>query len=249
VNGAARYVWEDLSEAREGAAERPEMAPYYNFVRHEVLNMIAEAPGAVLDVGCGAGATSEELKKRFPGAVVHGIELNEHAAAIAKTRLDRVLTANVETLDFSQAGFTRASIDLVLFPDVLEHLYDPWNLLKRIRPLLSDRAHILASIPNARNLWLINELVAGNWEYVPAGLLDVTHIRFFTKKTIEQLFGQTGYRIAAMGANLDGRIPAADIPAGAHTDISTDRLIVRQVSADDFLELRAIQFLVDAVPA
>lgn len=243
------FVWEQLSDVRSGEADRPEMAPYYNFVRHEVLDMIRESPRVVLDVGCGAAATSQELKRRFPDAVVHGIELNAHAAEVAAGRIDRVLCENVETLNFEAVGFEPGSIDLVLFPDVLEHLYDPWNLLRRIRPLLSNRAHIISSIPNVRNLWLILELLRGNWDYVPAGLLDITHIRFFTKKTIEQLFTQTGYRVEALGINLDGRIPAADIPAGQRADINTERMVLRQISAEEFLELRAIQFLVDAVPA
>jgi|SRR5579884_2464669 len=239
------YVWEMLS------AQTPSEtgdAQYYNFVRTEVVDLIKRAPRVVLDVGCGGGATGAEIKRRYPGAVVHGVELSEAASAIAKTRLDRVLNENVEKLDFAAAGFEPGSIDNVLFPDVLEHLYDPWSLLRRLKPYLSEDAHVLASIPNVRNLWLINQLLAGNWDYVPAGLLDVTHIRFFTRKSIVQLFEQTGYRVESMGANLDGRVPAAQIPQGAAVDISTDLMVLRNVDSANFLDLRVIQFLVDARP-
>jgi 2-polyprenyl-3-methyl-5-hydroxy-6-metoxy-1,4-benzoquinol methylase len=242
---ATTYVWETLSAP---APTESGDALYYNFVRSEVVGLIKQPPRIVLDVGCGGGATGAEIKRLYPGALVHGVELSEAAAAIAKTRLDRVLNENVEKLDFAACGFERKSIDLVLFPDVLEHLYDPWNLLRRLRPFLADDAHILASIPNVRNLWLINQLLAGNWDYAPAGLLDVTHIRFFTRKSIVELFEQTGYRIESMGANLDGRVPAAEIPHGAAVDISTDLMVLRKIDSANFQDLRVIQFLVDARP-
>ena len=108
---------------------------------------------------------------------------------------------------------------------------------------------MLASIPNVRNLWLINELLAGKWAYEPAGLLDITHIRFFTRKSICEMFEQTGYRIDALGVNLDHRIPAVQAPDQERFDVTTDRVVLKQVSAEDLLELRAVQFLVDAAPA
>ncbi|MGZ3552067.1 MAG: class I SAM-dependent methyltransferase [Vulcanimicrobiaceae bacterium] len=240
------YVWETLS-----AAPVPESGevPYYNYVRAEVLEMIKAPPRVGLDVGCGAGGTGEELKRRYPGAIVHGIELSVAAAGHARTCLDRVLNDNVETLDFAAAGFAPGSIDLVLFPDVLEHLYNPWHLLERLKPFLAPDAHVLASIPNVRNLVLINELIAGSWDYVPAGLLDVTHIRFFTKKSIVELFAQTGYSIVGMGANLDMRISPIQAPAQSRFDVNAGRVTFKQVSAEDLDELRTIQFLIDAVPA
>ena len=114
-------------------------SPYYHYARTEVLAMIKAAPGVVLDVGCGGGATGGEIKKRYPLAQVHGIELSRGAAEIARTRLDRVLNENVEELDFASAGFAPGSIDLALFPDVLEHLYDPWRLLQRLKPFLQKK--------------------------------------------------------------------------------------------------------------
>ncbi len=244
------YVWQQLSAGDERDAQSADAtAPYYNYPRVELINLIRMPPKCVLDVGCGGGATGLEIKRRFPGAVVHGIELSGAPAKIAASRLDRVLNDNVEKLDFTAAGFAAGSIDLVLFPDVLEHLYDPWGLLQRLRPYLAADAHVLASIPNVRNLWLINELLAGKWDYVPAGLLDVTHIRFFTRKTIGELFAQTGYRIETLGANIDARVPDAQLPGRGPFDITTDRAVLRGLTAEDFSDLRTIQFLVDATPS
>jgi 2-polyprenyl-3-methyl-5-hydroxy-6-metoxy-1,4-benzoquinol methylase len=239
------YVWEQLSAPTPSEAGD---ALYYNYVRSEIVGLIKQPPRVVLDVGCGGGGTGAEIKRLYPKAVVHGIELSDAAAEIASTRLDRVLNENVEKLDFAAAGFEPESIDLVLFPDVLEHLYDPWNLLRRIKPFLANDAHILASIPNVRNLWLIDQLLAGDWDYVPAGLLDVTHIRFFTRKSIVQMFEQTAFRVVHLAANVDARVPAADIPSGTKVDVTTDRMVIRNIDRQSFDELRVIQFLVDAIP-
>jgi trans-aconitate methyltransferase len=242
-----RYVWEELSSPRS-IADKGGTAAYYHNPRMELLQMLDHVPELVLDIGCGGGATGHELKQRFPNATVHGIEMSEEAAAYAVKRLDRVLNDNVEQFDFAAAGYAEGSIDTVFFPDVLEHLYDPWRLLQRIKPYLRQNAQVLASIPNVRNFFLVSDLLRGNWDYVEEGLLDVTHIRFFTRKSVQQLFDQTGYRIRRWGANYDGRLPAGNGAEGARFNLDTPALTVKQISAQDLDEFRTIQFLVDATP-
>jgi hypothetical protein len=92
-------------------------------------------------------------------------------------------------------------------------------------------------------------LVAGNFDYVEEGLLDVTHIRFFTRKSVNQLFEQTGYRIVRVGANYDPRISADNLTPGATCNLDLPRLSVKNATPDEFDEFRTIQFLVDATPA
>lgn len=242
-----RFVWEELAHPRS-AFEKGGTAEYYEHARPELLNLMRHEPRFVLDVGCGGGATGALLKQHYPNAHVTGVEMNPEAADIARRRIDRLLEENVERLDFEAVGFAAKSIDVVFFPDVLEHLYDPWHLVRRLKPFLSDDCQVLASIPNVRNFWLMSELARGNWDYVEEGLLDVTHIRFFTRKGVVQFFEQTGYRIERWGANYDPRVPVAPVPAGVYVDVDTPLLSVRHVTNADVDELRTIQFLVDAVP-
>lgn len=242
------FVWEELSRPRR-IVDKGAEATYFLNPRNELLQMLAHEPRVVLDVGCGGGATGAELKRMFPRAVVHGVERSGEAAAYALARLDRVLQEDVETMDFAGAGFAPGSIDVVFFPDVLEHLYDPWNLLRRVKPFLAPDAQVLASIPNVRNLWLLGELFKGRWDYVEEGLLDVTHIRFFTRKSVEELFVQTGYRIARWGANYDPRVPTIAAPPDALLNVDIYGLTMKNVSMRDLDEFRTIQFLVDAAPA
>jgi len=247
VARTARFVWEELSNPLPIEAQREE-ATYNHHPRVELLNLLNHAPRTVLDVGCAAGATGAELKRLYPQAVVHGVELSPASAAIAKTKLDRVLNVSIETMDFAAAGFAPKSIDVVFLPDVLEHLYDPWQSLARMKPFLSDDAQVLASIPNVRNLWLIGELLAGKWDYLQEGLLDVTHIRFFTKKSVAELFEQTGYRIARWGANYDVRVPIGGVPVDGEFNIDTVKATLKGLTAYDVDELKTLQFLVDAAP-
>jgi len=246
--GGRQYVWESLSSPTKTVEAQTDIPTYNRNPRIDLLEMLPRAPQNVLDVGCAAGATGIELKRRFPKAVVTGVELNEDAAAIARAGLDRVICKSVESMDFPAEGFAPGSIDTVFFPDVLEHLYDPWNTLRRLRPFLTKDAQVLASIPNVRNLWLLNELLGGKWDYVDEGLLDVTHIRFFTRRTIGELFDQTGYSIFRWGINLDPRVPIGDPTTEGTFNIETPKLTLKNLNATDLQELRTIQFLVAAVP-
>ena len=159
------------------------------------LDLLVAEPKFVLDVGCSIGDFAAQAKQRFPSAKVWGAEPNERAAAIAAPRIDRVLPAAIEHIDWRKEGVSQGEIDTVLLMDVLEHIYDPWQTLLTLRNLISENAQILVSIPNVRNLLLIQDLLSGYWRYRRAGLLDITHIRFFTRNDMERMFYQTGFRI------------------------------------------------------
>lgn len=214
---------------------------YFDHVRGELLDLFDRPPRLFVDVGCGTGTTGAEAKRRFPRAAVVGFEFSPEAAAIARGRIDRVVCGDIERIDFAAADLAPGSIDGLLLADVLEHLYDPWDLLLRVRPYLAADAQIVASIPNARNLVLLNELAGGDFRYVEAGLLDVTHLRFFTKRTILAMFGETGYDVVQLLGCEDGRIPPyGDLPIPA--TISTGAITLRELDAEALQELRTIQF-------
>jgi SAM-dependent methyltransferase len=170
----------------------------------------------------------------------------------ARARLDRVLAVNAETLDLVAAG--EPEIDAVLLADVLEHLVDPWSFLRRLRTQLRPGAVIVASIPNVANLWLLEEIAAGRFTYTGGGLLDVTHLRFFTRATIEALFVEAGYAIERWSRMTDGRVDDLTrrrilgimLPEYFFGRVAGRRVRVRGVDPEGYQDLRTIQFVVVA---
>jgi SAM-dependent methyltransferase len=126
---------------------------------------------------------------------VTGVELVPEAAAHARRRLDLVVTADVE----AGLPFARESFDAVVFADLLEHLIDPWRMVREAAGLLAPGGVIVASIPNVQNLDVLRRLARGQWDYRERGILDRGHLRFFTLRTIENLFAQAGLRLTRVG--------------------------------------------------
>jgi 2-polyprenyl-3-methyl-5-hydroxy-6-metoxy-1,4-benzoquinol methylase len=164
-----------------------------------VLDLLAREPKFVLDVGCSCGDFAAIAKKRFPDAKIWGVEPNQRVAETAASQIDRVLCHLIDEIDWNKEGVQRGDIDAVFLFDVLEHIYDPWKTLLTLRNLVSETAQLLVSIPNVRNVLLIQDLISGYWRYRRLGLLDITHIRFFTVKDMYRLFYQTGFRVVACG--------------------------------------------------
>jgi 2-polyprenyl-3-methyl-5-hydroxy-6-metoxy-1,4-benzoquinol methylase len=156
-----------------------------------LAEVLMKAHGTILDIGCGTGAVGRSLKQRGCG-MVYGVEVVAQAAEAAKSIYDRVDAADVETFGFP---YEKDFFDYVLCADVLEHLKDPWALLRRIRPLLKPSGTLIASIPNIRNRGIIADLLRGNWDYRDSGIMDNTHLRFFTFNGIVRMFVQSGYTL------------------------------------------------------
>lgn len=183
----------------ETAVVRKQKAPfdgsgYYHFARPELVALVPEEAKRVLDVGCAAGMMGAALKER--GAVeVIGVEINPAVAREAANRLDRVIVGDVEavTLPYPEGYF-----DAIVLGDVLEHLRDPWALLKRLRPYLTENGRLIASIPNIAHISVLRDLIRGRWRYKDAGILDRTHLRFFTLESIQEMFTGAGYRISSL---------------------------------------------------
>jgi len=235
LRAMGEFVWSLLSTPRE-----PGQDGYFEHARVELIDMLERPPLRFVEIGCGAGSTGAEVKRRYPDCIVDGFEYSAAAAAIAATRMDHVHVGDVLDVDFATI-YAPAAIDALLLADVLEHLYDPWLFLARIRPYLTLDAQIIASIPNVRNLALLDEVAAGTFSYVPAGLLDITHIRFFTRREIEKMFDQTGYDITSMAGVRDERLgepPSAGFPV----DLETASVRLKNLGPADVFELYTIQF-------
>lgn len=218
---------------------------YLGHVNTGLLGLLDGAPRRVLDLGCSNGALGAALKEKFPGASVVGIEAGRAAAAQAGTRIDRVIRARLEDVDFGAPDLA-GRFDAVIAADILEHLVNPWQALLRVKAALAPGAQLLASIPNARNLLLVNELVIdGRWTYRDRGLLDVTHLRFFTLAEIQQMFEETGYRCEAYAANLS---PALVPLYQEHShrekfSMRYGRLALEGITQREFYELCTEQFV------
>ncbi len=171
---------------------------YYTYVRQPIIDMMTHSEAAdikVLEVGCGVGMTLSHIKYLYPNALVYGIELNETAAEIGGNIVN-VRSGNIETmtLDFKEETF-----DYIIFADVLEHLHNPEEILKKMRKYLTKDGCILASIPNLMHGDVITELLKGNFSYQDSGILDRTHLRFFTRKEIIKMFDRCRYSIKYLG--------------------------------------------------
>jgi SAM-dependent methyltransferase len=182
---------------------------YFEYERSEMLVMIPDHVRRVLDVGCGSGRFGR-LVKEARGAEVWGVEPVPQACREAEKCLDRVFNA-----EFGESlGLPKKAFDAVVFNDVLEHIANPWAALEFAKQLLTEKGVVVASIPSIRHfptLWRL--VVRKEWRYQDAGTLDRTHLRFFTRSAIEELFLDTGYRICLIrgirpfhSMNGDGRL-------------------------------------------
>ena len=148
----------------------------------------------VLDIGCGSGALGERIKQLNPDAVVHGIDISPEAGAAAVERIDRFIRLDLDREVLPDLG---TEYDLIILGDILEHLKRPDTLLTELRSRLSRSGRIILSVPNIANYSIRLRLLLGKFNYTETGILDRSHVRFFTYDTITWMIGQCGYRIAA----------------------------------------------------
>jgi 2-polyprenyl-3-methyl-5-hydroxy-6-metoxy-1,4-benzoquinol methylase len=158
--------------------------------------LIVESVGRgkrVLDVGASTGFLAEVLTGR--GCSVTGIEIDPDAARQAEEFCERVIVGNVEELDL-EGEIGDETFEVLIFGDVLEHLKDPQRALERFKPFLNPGGHVVASIPNIAHGSVRLALLRGRFRYRSLGLLDNTHLRFFTRESVEEMFGGAGFLIS-----------------------------------------------------
>ena len=182
---------------------------YYRNLRPEMLDIIPVEASVFLEVGCGEGAFAANLKAKRAKAEtpveVWGVEMDEAAAGKAAAVLDRILQGDVAAVlpDLPSGHF-----DCLILNDVIEHVPDPGALLRSLRPLLRPGGHLVASIPNVRYFFNVVDLaVHGRWDYTEEGILDRTHLRFFTRSSMTRLLEECGFGVeAAIGINPTGSV-------------------------------------------
>lgn len=156
-----------------------------------VLNIVG-ANKEVLEVGCHTGYFTELLKKN--GCNVICVEINQEAAMIAKKIANKIIIGDIE--DESIYNQINQKFDVILFMHVLEHLINPWKVLCDIKQFLKEDGYILVTIPNIA-CWSIRKVLffKGKFEYTETGIMDKSHLRFFTFETAKKMFIEAGYKI------------------------------------------------------
>ncbi len=172
----------------------------YESRRYDIIQLIPRDVRRILDVGCSSGSLGEEIKKRLD-AEITGIEMNEESARDAIEKLDKVIINNIEDISFGD-HFSRNYFDCVIFGDVLEHLRNPWDVLKNSINYVKRDGTIIASIPNVRHYTTICALLfRAYWPYRERGIHDRNHLRFFTLKNIYEMFENANLRIVKVERN------------------------------------------------
>jgi len=212
---------------------------YYANARRNIADLVPQTAKRVLDVGCGQGLTGGLLRAER-GIEVIGLELHTEVAEVAKLHLSSVIVGDFESMDLP---FVSGYFDCIILADVLEHLVAPWIALKKITKYLSAEGTIVASIPNIRNLGIIGKLMDGSWEYMEQGILDRGHLRFFARKDMLNLFSSAGLHAEIAEIVRDPLFEHVDLQQyGTPQDINYGRLVLKEMSTPDLIELTAQQF-------
>ena len=166
---------------------------YFDSNRNDILSLLPRKMNCLLEIGCGFGNTLKYIKDNYQCDWACGVELVHEAAEIARSKVDLVIEGDIENIDLPIEPET---LDVIFCLDVLEHLINPWNVMSKLRVLLKPDGVIIASIPNVRNFHVILPLIFwGEWEYLDRGILDKTHLRFFTRSTAIKLIESSGLKI------------------------------------------------------
>ncbi|MEM7037175.1 MAG: class I SAM-dependent methyltransferase [Bacteroidota bacterium] len=181
---------DELYESKDSSVD------YYGLTRNDVVAFLEKYLQSsntqlenVLEIGCSSGGTGKLMKEKFGVKYYAGVELMADATEVAKKNIDWAMQGNVEEMiaqnrlgEIPDKGY-----DAILYLDVLEHLYNPWKVLEHTSKLLKPGGLLVGSIPNVGNLYVLWKIMRDRFEYDEDGLLDRTHIRFFTLHTIKKM--------------------------------------------------------------
>ncbi len=221
---------------------------YFTYERLEVVQLIAQQgirAKRILELGCASGTTARRLRELLSPEQYVGIEIDRSAAEQARTHVSQVHVADINTAGPTNLGLALQSFDLLLALDVLEHLHNPWDVLAAYSETLAPGGYAVLSIPNIANVEIIRQLTQGRWRYEASGLLDATHLRFFTRETIARLVGGAGLALTHVAAVLNPRPDLAQLQNAAN-NVESGNLRISNLSRQEVLDLFTFQFLVVA---
>jgi len=170
------------------------MLKVYDNFNPQILKHIPVDAQHVLEIGCDTGKLGEAFKAGKNGVEWVGVDINPQSVALAETRLDLAIVGDANNLIESLQS-RLGSFDCLVYGDVLEHLVDPWESLKAHCDLLCNDATVVTCIPNIHHWSVVRKLVSSEWQYTSKGILDKTHLRFFGRQGIEELFEFAGLNV------------------------------------------------------
>jgi len=168
--------------------------PATDIHNEQVLDAVPDRARKILEIGTGTGALARQIARKLPGVDYVGVEISESYGQQARSFCSRVYVENFEDASAELLN-ELLDTDVVIFADVLEHFIDPWSTLERMRSMMRPGSYIISSMPNLQHWSIQYRLMAGDFRYADTGLLDRTHLRFFTRQTMLEMFSNTGYSI------------------------------------------------------
>lgn len=178
--------------------------PAYDVLNEDLFALIPESSHRFVDIGCMLGTMAKAVRARRPDCEYIGIDIDEGYVDAAKDHCTRAILGDVESLPEEIWGGLFPS-DCWIMGDCLEHLRDPWTLLKKVRAQIAPGGAIVVCLPNAQHWSVQARLATGQFFYEQSGLMDRTHLRWFTRSTMIKMFEETGW---AIEKGLARRLPA-----------------------------------------
>jgi ubiquinone/menaquinone biosynthesis C-methylase UbiE len=176
-------------------AEKP--SHYFGGARRKFIDDLPPNPDArLLEIGCGNGDTAAYALASGKCGWCCGVELCEVPVPEARKKMNRVIVGNVETIDL---GLPENDFDILVMSEVLEHLIEPWAVLRRLRRLMKPGALVRSGSPNVCHRSVLATLLRGQWRYETTGIFDATHLRWFSPATYRNLFESCNFRVDAVG--------------------------------------------------
>ena len=192
-------------------------------VRTDLLPLISTDAKSIIELGCGEAALGAAIKKRQRCRVV-GVEIDPHAASIARKRIDEVYNGDVSHI----VEILKEKFDCIVGSEIVEHVDDPWTLLADLHGIATPGGYLILSVPNIAHASIIGDLLEGRFDYTYIGLTCVGHLRFFTRRSIEEMLKLAGWEIVSVTPQ---RVPSTGGDAvvraleAAKIDIAKDDLL------------------------
>jgi 2-polyprenyl-3-methyl-5-hydroxy-6-metoxy-1,4-benzoquinol methylase len=192
-------------------------------VRTDLLPLISTDAKSIIELGCGEAALGAAIKQRQRCRVV-GVEIDPHAASIARKRIDEVYNGDVSHI----VEILKEKFDCIVGSEIVEHVDDPWTLLAELHEIATPGGYLILSVPNIAHASIIGDLLKGRFDYTYIGLTCVGHVRFFTRRSIEEMLTLAGWKIVSVTPQ---RVPSAGADAimraleSSKIDIAKDDLL------------------------
>ncbi len=178
-----------------------DVTPATDIYNEDVLRSVPAHAQKILEVGTGSGTLAREIRKKIPHVAYVGVEISEEYAERGQAYCDRMYVENFESAS-GELLRELQNVDVLIFADVLEHFVNPWAVLKRVHGWMRPGSQIIACIPNVQHWSVQYRILMGDFRYADTGLLDRTHLRFFTRQTMVELFESTGYVVESVAPRI-----------------------------------------------